>query len=146
MGRMAMGVEALTLAAGASGAGSSTANAQQLMSQLDSLAAGGPVRERVRSAMVAAELEGVDKARERLDEAEAALVDLVAELRASTIEYDDEGEPVLDDATNAELTRIETLQSDIDALRAIYASDDASGAPIDQDTRDGLLARHGYFG
>jgi membrane protease YdiL (CAAX protease family) len=146
MGRMAMGVEALTLAAGASGAGSSTANAQQLMSQLDSLAAGGPVRERVRSAMVAAELEGVDKARERLDEAQAALVYIASQLRASTIEYDEDGEPALDDATSAELTRIETLRSDIDALRAIYASDDATSAPIDQDTRDGLLARHGYFG
>lgn len=146
MGRMAMGVEALTLAAGASGAGTSTANARQLMSQLDSLAADGPVREWVRGAMVAAELEDVDRARERLDEAETALVDLVAQLRATPIEKGEDAEPAPDDTTTAELTRIETLQTDIETLRAIYASGDASAAPIDQDARDGLLARHGYFG
>ncbi len=138
MGRMAMGIEALSEAAGQSGSAAATSNAQQLMSQLDSLAEGGPAREWVRGAVVAAELEGVEKAAERLDEAEEAL---------AIIEEQTAGDASLDeDRAKAELTRVETLRADIETLRAIYAAGSADAADIPQTDRDGLVDRHGYFG
>lgn len=138
MGRMAIGVEAVSEMAGAAGEKSAASNASAMMSQLDSLAADGPVREWVRIAIVAAELEDLEKARERLDEAQDALAEIEESVGA---------EPSIDEErAKAELTRVETLRADIETLRAIYAAGSAADAPIDQSARDGLVDRHGYFG
>lgn len=152
MGRMAMGVEALTAVAGPGAQSSAARNAEQLMRQLDDLAAGGAVREWVRTAIIAAELEDLDQAYDRLIEADEALGDLESNIYAASQEFDEQGNNILTDERAAELQRIKALDADIDTLYAIYEAEGAGGAGgadaagISQDARDGLVKRHGYFG
>jgi membrane protease YdiL (CAAX protease family) len=134
IGRMAVGVEVLTETAGAA-AGGGADNAAQLLAQLDDLSKGA-IRDQVRTAIVAGELEGPDAALTRLDDAAEALTTLDDGLEE---EPDDERKTI-------EIERIEKLTDDIAALRLIYNAADADAADLSPDTREQLLEQHGYFG
>ncbi len=141
LGRMAVGMEVVGDAAGPGGAESVASNARTLLAQLDDLSAGA-VRDQVRTAIIAAELEGPDTALARLNDAGEALITL-----SENLDNPDGNAPLLtEDRAEIERERIDELTRDIAALRLVYNAADADAANLTADTRDRLLKQHGYFG
>lgn len=137
LSRMAMGVQALASKA-PGGMPNADEQGAELLRQFDEATSHGPIRNRVRAAVLAAELASPDAALSRLDEAERALATLEQQI--------DDGALDDPDAADRERARIVALRRDIEALRTIYTSPDVHAAGLDADQRRDLRERHGYLG